>query len=126
MKVIATLRTRGRQVIAWLKRIGTWMLVALAAVLPVLGWLSERRKRREAEAAWAHEIARTQRAIVTEVAIATVKADHAEAVKAIAVDTESVAAPHEAAAAAVRAIDTEDPATWDALAAELDKTARPR
>jgi len=110
----------------WLRRAGQWVALALACLIPGALWLSERRRRLELEQALADETARSQRQAELADRTEEIRQAHAEEVRDIAVATEAAVAPHEAAAAEVRAIDTEDPGVLVDLASRLDRTFRPR
>jgi hypothetical protein len=104
----------------WLKRIGLWMLAALAVIIPAFGWLRERRRRQAAEQRWRDEVERGQRAAEVARALARIEKDrHAREAK-VRVEAESRAVAHEThAAGAMELVDD-----LDALVAELARTGR--
>lgn len=111
-----------------LRRIGAWVLAALAVVLPVWGWLRERRARQEAEARHRYEVALARRESVHRRQLRVLEASHRERVSEIQVQTEKVAAPIEARAAEVRVLGAEaeagDEAALQALADRLNGASK--
>jgi hypothetical protein len=110
--------------VSLLRRIGGWLLLVLAVLLPGLGYFAERRRRLAAEAATKAERERMQRAmeLADRLAVAQAKAQAAE--QAAAVEVEALAAPHEAAAEEAAEIDIRTETGLVDLAAKLDRTAR--
>jgi hypothetical protein len=104
----------------WLKRIGLWMLAALAVIVPAFGWLRERRRRQAAEQRYRDEVERGQRAAEVARALARIEKDRQTREARVRVEAESRAVAHEAHAAdAMELVDD-----LDALVAELARTGR--
>jgi hypothetical protein len=104
----------------WLRRIGLWLLAALAVIVPVWGWLRERRARSEAERRWLDEIDRSRRLAELERDRRRLESErHAREAK-VRVATEAAAVAHETRAQDVLALEDD----LDALAHELNRTAR--
>lgn len=103
----------------WLRRLGTWLLVALAALVPAWGWLRERRARQAAERRWADEVERGRRLAELERERRRIEADrHAREAK-VRTETESAAVAHETRAQ--EALEIAD--DLDALAERLNRTS---
>jgi hypothetical protein len=105
---------------AWLRRIGLWVVIVLSVVVPGLGWWRERQARRLAERRWQDEVARGFRLAELERDRRRMEAErHAREAK-VRTETEKAAVAHETRAADARALEDD----LDALAGELDRTAR--
>lgn len=105
---------------SWLRRIALWVVAALAVVIPGWGWWRERRARQAAERAWHDEVERGQRIEAVERDRRRLAAElHAREAK-VRTETETTAVAHETRARQAEAMEDD----LDALARELDRTAR--
>lgn len=104
----------------WLRRIGLWALAALAVIIPGLGWLRERRARKAAEARWHDEVARGQREAALARERMRIQREAHDREARVRVEAESRAVAHETRATDALALEDD----LDALAADLDRTAR--
>ena len=104
----------------WLRRIGGWLLIALAALVPAWGWLRERHARKAAEQRWHDEVARGQREAALARDRMRIQREAHDRGARVRTEAESRAVAHETRATDALALEDD----LDALAAELDRTAR--
>lgn len=90
----------------WLKRIGVWLLAALAVVLPVFGWFRERKARKAADRRLAGERARYDRAAQVGGQERAIRERRAKRDELARMQMEEAIKPHEAQADAARQLGT--------------------
>ena len=90
----------------WSKRIGVWLLAALAVVLPVFGWLRERKARQAADRRLAGERARYDRAAEVAAQERATRERQVKRDEAARMKMSEAIKPHEARADAARQLGT--------------------
>jgi len=94
--------------VTWLRRLGAWIALALAAIIPAWGWWRERRRRIEADARWRREVEGRQRERQLAADLEAAERRAAGARIAAAAATEREASPPESQAAELRAREVDE------------------
>ena len=109
----------------WLRRIGWALLAALSFILPGLGWLRERRLRKQADARWKSEVAINRRQAEINAGLSRVRDRRDQRIETIAARRESERAPIIAEARVVHDLgvkaESGDDGALDELAAKLNE-----